>query len=1347
MNGLLTWCETAFWWVLGSTLEATVIIALIVGVQALLRDRLPARWQYGLWLVLLARMVIPVAPPASFSVFNLVNGGLWSVQRASGVEVIYLAGPSLGLETSYGAGLPAVADTALLGEIATPQAIEAIPPWVAGWVLGVMLLAGYIALVNVMFASRMRQVQKLRPASERDTHLVDPQALLDECARDMGVRRQVAVCETTLVDSPALYGLFRPRILLPPGMLATLDSDALRHVFLHELAHVKRWDIAVNWIVIGLQALHWFNPVVWYAFHRLRVDRELACDDLALRHAGPGESRAYGHTLVGLAETWGRTRYVASLAGIAEGRSNLKRRIRRIARFQYDARTWSVLALAVATALTLVSLTDAAEKPPATEEESPAAVEQNPTTQAESLRESAERLVRKAPYMKAISLLDQARWIDSDVFQEVSERIIELKVEAGIPLTLSEQKFANPADEAQTVDEAFPIDGAQLLRVREVLSAAPAPLVPGSEESVQGDHLQTVRGEVQRMLNQFDFVRKSWVIIAEMPKPLIVGDRRRLQAAVTLDTTGNLTRKQIKAVVDLVSSASGEDLSPQGITVTSSDGTVLHAPKEKIGDRRSDSEATVQRARESAVVYENGIEKESAEPGTPAVEAKTTASPELQRALEREISPRFIDVPLSEVVRAVGRLSDIRIVIDSRAVAEPGTGEDMESASEVDPRYGKKSDGMINYIDFEQVPVADVLKAITKPLGLAYRLEEDFIFVSKPEILAPTVDEIRRDRIRERLEDAGRYLEYRFYDVAAKIYQDVLNLDPENREATDGLHEAALGASGEPIRDFERNKQIERKMTREYIEKAKTLPEGTDATGIKPYRLTIPPIEEEYEAPVRLSPIEEKLQAIVGIEFDDTHLDEIVAFIRKSWGINIVIDARVVAKKRTDAEDEAAPEADPFYGEKSDGMIDYINLQDVTLAEALNAITRMLGLAWSVEPSFIYITKPEVLRWETFETLERRLYRVRRGPETAGMDLAAIVVERVNTLVPGVYDVSSDTLLSSAEYDEDSGILTLRNAPSRLDAFEEHLSVIDGDPHPELNLLRQADSLEQRDAGTNGLLEIETHTVDINGDGIAEKIPFYRRPNASAGMRLEHYPYFADIDAYRFVDLQHDFVMAIQESLNKQVGGDVTTFYSPSSNTLFVAGPEGFERTIHSQIRENRPSAYYQGKGKKASIVTYTPAHRRDPYERFTVPTEAFIMGNVSAFKPSPERHIFFSTDPDYRDGIAVGFFSGKMPRAKPLPIELAEGHLRYTYRAVVDCRSGGLAEEVGQHQGALEAYLRGFHEELKSSENFSKEQVMEMRSNTEKGLQNLLKQLRGKRFWRRDAVRLTYRSTLRLAS
>ena len=81
-------------------------------------------------------------------------------------------------------------------------------------------------------------------------------------------------------------------------MLEQLSDQELRLVVRDELVHVQRLDVLQNWLLILLQALHWFNPLVWLALRRMRSDRELVCDAVVLRHLDPTEQREYGATLI-----------------------------------------------------------------------------------------------------------------------------------------------------------------------------------------------------------------------------------------------------------------------------------------------------------------------------------------------------------------------------------------------------------------------------------------------------------------------------------------------------------------------------------------------------------------------------------------------------------------------------------------------------------------------------------------------------------------------------------------------------------------------------------------------------------------------------------------------------------------------------------------------------------------------------------------------------------------------------------------------------------------------------------------------------------------------------------------
>jgi hypothetical protein len=108
----------------------------------------------------------------------------------------------------------------------------------------------------------------------------------------------------------------------------------------------------------ALQILHWFNPLVWLAFHRMRVDRELACDALALSYAKEEENQPYGRTIIKLLEGFGCSTWAPSMAGTVENKNQMKERISMIAKFRKTSHG-PALAGVLFIGLGLVTLTDA----------------------------------------------------------------------------------------------------------------------------------------------------------------------------------------------------------------------------------------------------------------------------------------------------------------------------------------------------------------------------------------------------------------------------------------------------------------------------------------------------------------------------------------------------------------------------------------------------------------------------------------------------------------------------------------------------------------------------------------------------------------------------------------------------------------------------------------------------------------------------------------------------------------------------------------------------------------------------------------------------------------------------
>ena len=369
--------ERVFGWLLQTTWQAAVIAGIILLAQLLLRRRLSPAWRCGLWFLLLARLLMPMAPRSALSVFNLVK---WPVARPARAAVGALplapalpSAPAASLPANLAAPPPAPAPAVqpahdlrpvlALSPSARPAVAASLPPslrpinWLglAAWVW----LAGAVGLALRSLCANRRFRRRLARCPELTAGPVAQ--LLGQCAQALGVNGRVQLVETAQVDSPAVYGFWRKRLLLPQGLSAELSPDELRHVLRHELAHVKRRDPEVNGVLALLQVLHWFNPALWFAFARVRADRELATDDLALAHAQRTERCSYGETILKVLEGLTQRRALPGLVGIGESKSQLRARIRAIARGSVGPRgRWA--AAGVAAVIAGVALTNAREE-------------------------------------------------------------------------------------------------------------------------------------------------------------------------------------------------------------------------------------------------------------------------------------------------------------------------------------------------------------------------------------------------------------------------------------------------------------------------------------------------------------------------------------------------------------------------------------------------------------------------------------------------------------------------------------------------------------------------------------------------------------------------------------------------------------------------------------------------------------------------------------------------------------------------------------------------------------------------------------------------------------------------
>src|SRR5215469_12162436 len=286
----LGWALLHFVW------QGTALAAIAAAAMALVR-RPSARYAIG--LIVLALMLL--SPVATYFFYAQQPGSA--------------AAPTMSIPLAAAARPIARGSTAASG--ASPwtraaRSLDAFPWLVEAWLVGVALLSLRSAGGFVLLERERRR----KSAVVADRILEVCYALQDQ----LGINRAIEYCESAFLEAPAVIGWFRPVVLLPVSVLTGLSDEQLRMVIAHELAHIQRLDAFVNIFQVCVETLLFYHPAVWWLNKRIRAERELCCDEIAVTICGDAVEYARALTLM---EEW---RSAPALA-MAANRGPLSERI------------------------------------------------------------------------------------------------------------------------------------------------------------------------------------------------------------------------------------------------------------------------------------------------------------------------------------------------------------------------------------------------------------------------------------------------------------------------------------------------------------------------------------------------------------------------------------------------------------------------------------------------------------------------------------------------------------------------------------------------------------------------------------------------------------------------------------------------------------------------------------------------------------------------------------------------------------------------------------------------------------------------------------------------------------
>ncbi len=336
-------CVILFYKLFEISLKSSFLILAIMMIRRVFSWKIGAKSQYYLWLMLIIRLTIPIVPNSSFSFFNILTKtkpGYVLKNHSYIYDQKYIAD---WLNTS----------SELVGYNTHSFSFEYIMPII--WILGVLVFTTYMMVCNIKFRHTLQNSKT--PVNEQI------EKVFIEYKKKLNITTSLEIKKSNIINSPCLYGLLKPCIFMPKDIEKRVDSDELKFIITHELAHYKRKDILLYLIIYMLQIIYWFNPFIIYGLHIMRSDCEAACDAKVLSLFERDERKKYGLSMIHLLERSKQKSNVVLTTEFVNTKQNLKRRIKMIKLFKKNSYKVSFLTVLVIILMGGLFLTNANSEP------------------------------------------------------------------------------------------------------------------------------------------------------------------------------------------------------------------------------------------------------------------------------------------------------------------------------------------------------------------------------------------------------------------------------------------------------------------------------------------------------------------------------------------------------------------------------------------------------------------------------------------------------------------------------------------------------------------------------------------------------------------------------------------------------------------------------------------------------------------------------------------------------------------------------------------------------------------------------------------------------------------------
>lgn len=254
---MTTLLSEVFYWLFNMSISASVVGIIILLLGKI--KKLPRRLVHILWAIPFLRMWIPIGMSSKYSLMTLISKFTTKTVVVYDGTLDFTFTNHIMAADNYS---PITYKVNLLDNLFSTASIV--------WII----VAAALMIISVILYAITK------------SELKDASLLRDN------------IYVSDRITSPAIYSVFRPKVIVPKGY----ELRDLHYILAHESAHIHRKDNLWRIVAVISASVHWFNPFVWLFLKKFLEETELACDERVLADCDEDEKKAYATALVDCAE-------------------------------------------------------------------------------------------------------------------------------------------------------------------------------------------------------------------------------------------------------------------------------------------------------------------------------------------------------------------------------------------------------------------------------------------------------------------------------------------------------------------------------------------------------------------------------------------------------------------------------------------------------------------------------------------------------------------------------------------------------------------------------------------------------------------------------------------------------------------------------------------------------------------------------------------------------------------------------------------------------------------------------------------------------------------------------------